>query len=114
MQVFELSEMTALLDMSPIKAKNWTSGRPFKLAGSIRSASGTGRSNLFSIEDVYLMGLANKFSEAGFAAMAGWLAQGKLKAKEHIVKGLETFPDTLLKLFSGENFGKLIIQVADE
>jgi NADPH-dependent curcumin reductase CurA len=49
----------------------------------------------------------------GLAAreMAGWMAEGKLKGKEDIVVGLETFPDTLLKLFSGDNFGKLILKV---
>jgi len=43
--------------------------------------------------------------------MAGWLAAGKLVSKEHIVDGLETFPETLLKLFSGENTGKLVLKV---
>jgi len=45
--------------------------------------------------------------------MAGWMAAGKLKSREDVVKGLETFPDTLLKLYKGENFGKLILQVAE-
>jgi NADPH-dependent curcumin reductase CurA len=26
--------------------------------------------------------------------------------------GLNTFPETLLKLFNGENFGKLVLEVA--
>jgi NADPH-dependent curcumin reductase CurA len=43
--------------------------------------------------------------------MAGWMGAGKLKSREDIVKGLETFPQTLLKLFSGENFGKLLLEV---
>ncbi len=43
--------------------------------------------------------------------MATWIAQGKLIAKEHVVEGLATFPDTLLMLFRGENFGKLVIKV---
>ncbi|MGY2289737.1 NADP-dependent oxidoreductase [Pseudomonas sp. SDO528_S397] len=43
--------------------------------------------------------------------MAGWMAQGKLKSKEDIVEGLETFPETLMKLFNGENFGKLVLKV---
>ena len=43
--------------------------------------------------------------------MATWIAQGKLKAKEHVVTGIETFPETLLMLFKGENFGKLVIKV---
>jgi NADPH-dependent curcumin reductase len=46
--------------------------------------------------------------------MAGWMAAGKLKSREDIVPGLETFPDTLLKLFKGENQGKLMLKVADE
>ncbi|HQT64123.1 MAG: NADP-dependent oxidoreductase [Acidocella sp. 20-57-95] len=49
----------------------------------------------------------------GLAAreMAGWMAAGKLIGKEDIVTGLESFPQTLLKLFSGENFGKLVLKV---
>ena len=70
MHVFELSEMTTLLGMSAVKAKNWTAGRPFKIPASVRTATGTGSRNLYSIEDVYLMGLANEFSKAGFAAKA--------------------------------------------
>ena len=45
--------------------------------------------------------------------MAGWMAQGKLKSREDIVAGLDTFPETLLKLFSGENLGKLVLKIAD-
>jgi NADPH-dependent curcumin reductase CurA len=43
--------------------------------------------------------------------MLGWLAEGKLKAKEDIVTGIENFPEALDKLFKGENFGKLVLQV---
>jgi NADPH-dependent curcumin reductase CurA len=49
----------------------------------------------------------------GVQALAGWMMKGKLKAREDIVEGLETFPDTLQKLFRGENFGKLVIKVAE-
>jgi NADPH-dependent curcumin reductase CurA len=49
----------------------------------------------------------------GTKALAGWMMEGKLKAREDVVDGLETFPETLLKLFRGENFGKLVIKVAD-
>jgi NADPH-dependent curcumin reductase CurA len=45
--------------------------------------------------------------------MAVWIAAGKLKTREDIVTGIEKFPDTLLKLFKGENFGKLVLKVAD-
>ena len=44
--------------------------------------------------------------------LAGWMAEGKLKSREQVVDGLETFPETLLMLFRGENNGKLVLQVA--
>jgi len=48
------------------------------------------------------------------AEMAGHLKAGRMKSKEDVVVGLETFPETLLKLFNGENFGKLVLQVATD
>jgi NADPH-dependent curcumin reductase len=45
------------------------------------------------------------------AEMAGWLGAGKLKSREDIVEGLVAFPETLLKLFKGENLGKLMLKV---
>ena len=48
----------------------------------------------------------------GAAEMAGWLAAGKLKSREDIAEGLESFPDTLLRLFKGENTGKLVLKIA--
>ena len=53
---------------------------------------------------------ADRYAEAA-REMAGWMAAGKLKSREDVVEGLETFPDTLLKLFKGENNGKLILKV---
>jgi NADPH-dependent curcumin reductase CurA len=55
---------------------------------------------------------ADRYGEAA-REMAGWMDEGKLKGREHLVDGIETFPDTLLKLFRGENTGKLILQVAE-
>ncbi|MCI0750016.1 MAG: NADP-dependent oxidoreductase [Nevskiales bacterium] len=45
--------------------------------------------------------------------LAGWMKEGKLKTREDIVTGLENFPEALLKLFRGENTGKLVLKVAD-
>lgn len=45
--------------------------------------------------------------------MATWMATNKLKSREDIIKGIETFPDAFLKLFKGENNGKLILKVAE-
>lgn len=46
------------------------------------------------------------------SAMGGWIAAGQLKTREHVVTGIETFPDTFNKLFTGENNGKLVLKVA--
>ena len=47
------------------------------------------------------------------AEMAGYLQDGRMKSREDVVRGLENFPETLLKLFNGENFGKLVLEVAE-
>jgi len=45
--------------------------------------------------------------------LAEWMADGKLQSREDVVEGLENFPSALLKLFSGDNFGKLVLKVAE-
>ena len=66
--------------------------------------------NSARMEGMVVMTYAPRFAEAA-AEMGGWMASGKLKSKEDIVSDLTTFPETLLKLFSGENFGKLVLKV---
>jgi NADPH-dependent curcumin reductase CurA len=39
------------------------------------------------------------------------MAEGKIKAKEHTVQGLDNFPSAFLRLFSGEKLGKLVLEV---
>jgi NADPH-dependent curcumin reductase CurA len=48
----------------------------------------------------------------GAREMAGWLAAGKLKSREDVASGFEAFPDALLRLFRGENTGKLVLECA--
>jgi hypothetical protein len=50
---------------------------------------------------------------AAIAELAGYLRDGRMKSREDVVAGFDTFPETLLKLFRGENFGKLVLRVAD-
>src|SRR5580658_7884012 len=85
-RTFEFREMIDVLGISATKAKNWTVGRPFRLEPSIRTASGQGSRNLYSLEDVYLMGVANELSHAGMAAAAIGKLVAALKVK---------FPDGL-------------------
>jgi NADPH-dependent curcumin reductase CurA len=46
--------------------------------------------------------------------MAGWIADGRLVAREDVIEGFERFPDALVKLFAGENVGKLVLKVGEE
>ena len=66
--------------------------------------------NRARMEGFVVMDYADRYAAAG-QEMAGWLLKGQLKSQEHIVEGLETFPETLMKLFSGENNGKLVLKV---
>jgi NADPH-dependent curcumin reductase CurA len=47
----------------------------------------------------------------GLREMSDWLERGEISTRECIVDGLERFPETFLMLFSGENHGKLVLQV---
>ncbi|HAF93170.1 MULTISPECIES: NADP-dependent oxidoreductase [Stutzerimonas] len=67
--------------------------------------------NRARMEGMVVTDYVQRYPEA-LREMAGWLASGQLKSREDIVEGLETFPDTLMKLFTGENFGKLILKVS--
>lgn len=68
--------------------------------------------NSARMEGFVVFNYASRYAE-GIKEMAGWMAAGKLKSREDIVEGFSTFPETLLKLFRGENLGKLMIKVAD-
>lgn len=52
----------------------------------------------------------NQFPDA-MKEMANWVKQKKLINVETIAEGLDTFPETFLKLFKGENLGKLLLKV---
>jgi NADPH-dependent curcumin reductase CurA len=67
--------------------------------------------NRASMTGMVVFDYADRYGEA-LREMAGWVAAGKLKAKEDVVPGgVAAFPEVLLKLFSGENTGKLVLQV---
>jgi NADPH-dependent curcumin reductase len=67
--------------------------------------------NRARMEGMVVFDYADRFPLA-VAELAGYLKDGRIKSKEDVVTGLETFPEALVKLFTGENFGKLVLQVA--
>jgi NADPH-dependent curcumin reductase CurA len=64
------------------------------------------------MEGFVVFDYAARYAEAA-REMGGWMAEGKLRGAEHVVDGIETFPETLNMLFRGENTGKLILRVAE-
>ena len=68
-------------------------------------------SNRAIMKGMLVLDYVDRYAQAG-AEMAAWMTAGKLKSREDIVEGLETFPETLLKLFKSENSGKLMLKVA--
>ena len=67
--------------------------------------------NRARMQGMVVFDYAARYGEAG-REMAVWLADGRLKSREDIVQGFENFPDALLKLFRGENTGKLLLKIA--
>lgn len=63
------------------------------------------------MEGFIVFDFADRYSEAAHE-IAGWINDGKLRSREHIVEGLEAFPDALLMLYNGANTGKLMLQLA--
>jgi len=69
--------------------------------------------NRARMEGIVVFDYADRYPRA-VAELAGYLKAGTMKSKEDVVQGLDNFPEALLKLFNGENFGKLVLQVAAE
>ena len=64
-----------------------------------------------SMSGMVVFDYADRYPQAT-AELAGWLREGRLISREHIVGGgIRAFPETLLKLFAGENIGKLVLAV---
>jgi len=82
------------------------------------SMPGAGPKNYLSLlvnrarmEGIVVFDYADRYHIA-IAELAGYLKDGRMKSKEDVVSGMDTFPEALNRLFSGENFGKLVLQIA--
>ncbi len=62
------------------------------------------------MEGFVVFDYASRYGEA-LRDLSTWMMQGKLKSREDVVSGFADFPEILLKLFSGENTGKLVLKV---
>ncbi len=52
-----------------------------------------------------------RYAEAT-AELAQWVAEGKVRSVEDVVSGgIDRFPEMLMRLFRGENTGKLVLEL---
>lgn len=67
------------------------------------------------IKRVHLEGfiVLDHFGRAGeiVPQIAGWMAEGKLNARETVVEGFEQLPVAINMLFDGKNTGKLVVKI---
>lgn len=63
----------------------------------------------FIITDHYATDYAEFIREMG-----AWVAEGKVTIREDVVDGLENAPGAFLGLLAGENFGKVVVRIAQE
>ena len=64
------------------------------------------------VEGFIVVDFRERYPEA-IAALGQWMAQGRIKVRTEIVDGLENALQTLKKLYTGGNTGKLMIRVKD-
>ncbi|EAR01784.1 NADP-dependent oxidoreductase [Maribacter sp. HTCC2170] len=69
--------------------------------------------NRATMQGMVVFDWANRYGEAAMA-MGTWLAEGKLKSREAIFNGIENFPQTYNRLFSGDKLGKLVLKVIED
>jgi NADPH-dependent curcumin reductase CurA len=67
--------------------------------------------NRLRIQGLIVLDWAARYPEA-IAALGAWCAEGKLKLREDVRDGgIDAFPDVLNLLYTGGNFGKLVLRV---
>jgi NADPH-dependent curcumin reductase CurA len=81
--------------------------------------SGPGPKNYFNLilhrarmEGFLVFQFAKRYPEA-VAELGRWHAEGKVKNQMDLANGLENAPKTIIRLFTGANFGKQLLKLAD-
>ena len=62
----------------------------------------------------FIVGRFADKAEVARARLTGLVREGKISYREHIVDGLENAPSAFMGLFSGANFGKMLVRVSSE
>ncbi len=65
--------------------------------------------NSAKLEGFIVMNYQDRYMEAA-KQLGEWMMSGQLKSKETVIEGVDTFPDTFNRLFSGDKLGKLVLK----
>jgi len=69
--------------------------------------------NRASMTGMVVFDYAERYAE-GAKILGGWMAEGKMKSREDVYEGIENFPETYNRLFSGDKRGKLVLKIIEE
>ena len=64
------------------------------------------------MEGFIVLDYLDRFPEA-ISSLSNWVEEGKITYLEDIQEGIENAPDTLVRLFTGQNFGKQLLKISD-
>ena len=64
------------------------------------------------MEGFIVLDYLDRFPEA-INNLSNWVKEGKINYLEDIQEGIENAPDTLVRLFTGQNFGKQLLKISD-
>lgn len=64
------------------------------------------------IQGFIILDYMDRYPEA-LEALSGWMKEGKLKARLDVTDGLENALQSVKKLYTGDNMGKLMVRVKD-
>jgi len=67
--------------------------------------------NRIRMQGMIVFDWKDRYAE-GVQALAGHLAQGKLKYRESVLEGIDNAPQGLIALLKGQNFGKQLVKLA--
>jgi NADPH-dependent curcumin reductase len=67
--------------------------------------------NRIKLQGMIVFDWKERYGEA-LAALAGYLAQGRLKYRESVLEGIDKAPQGLIGLLKGQNFGKQLVKLA--
>ncbi|BDE00621.1 NADP-dependent oxidoreductase [Mycolicibacterium fortuitum] len=69
--------------------------------------------NRLTIQGFVILDHFSRAREA-YGDLAAWIQSGQLRWKDHVIAGLDSAPEAMNRLFTGDHDGKLMVQIADE